>query len=67
MIVVFNVPEHPKLSVTVTTTAPFSTVLVGVPDTTPVPVSIVNPAGRPVALHVKLEPLLPDWSKSTPA
>ena len=36
MIVVFRVPVQPKLSVAVTETAPFNTVLVGVPDTTPV-------------------------------
>ena len=67
VMVVFNVPEHPRLSVTVTTTGPRSTVFVGVPDTTPVLVAMVNPEGRPVALHVKLEPELPVWLKSTPA
>src|SRR5262245_66607010 len=59
VIVVFRVPVHPKLSVTVIATAPFSTVLVGVPDTTPVADAIERPVGSPVALHVKLDPVLP--------
>src|SRR5262245_28228712 len=58
-IVVLRVPVHPKLSVTVIATAPFSTVLVGVPDTMPVVGAIEMPAGSPVALHVKLDPVLP--------
>src|SRR5262245_51833675 len=36
VMVVFRVPVHPKLSVTVMATAALTTVLVGVPDTTPV-------------------------------
>ena len=39
--------------------------LVGVPDTTPVVGAIASPAGSPVALHVKLEPVLPVWVKVT--
>src|SRR5262249_29274557 len=65
VIVVFRVPVHPKLSVTVIATAAFSTVLVGVPDTTPVVDAIERPVGSPVALHVKLVPVLPVWLKVT--
>ena len=61
MIVVFRVPVQPKLSVAVTKTAPFNTVLVGVPDTTPVVALMVTPAGSPVALQVIELPVLPVW------
>ena len=67
MIVVFRVPVQPKLSVAVTETAPFSTVLVGVPDTTPVVGPIARPAGSPVALQVIVLPVLPVCVKVTPA
>src|SRR5262249_30879440 len=58
-IVVARAPVHPKLSVTVIVTGWFSTVLVGVPDTMPVVGAIDRPVGRPVWLHVKLDPVLP--------
>ena len=59
VIVVARVPWHPKLSVTVTVTPPANTVLVAVPETTPVLTSIVKPAGSPTAPHVKVVPVLP--------
>src|SRR5262245_12046193 len=62
---VLSVPWHPKLSVAVITTAPFNTVLVAVPETTPVLGSIARPAGSPVAPHVNVDPVLPDMLKST--
>ncbi len=37
--------------------------VVGVPDTMPVVGAIERPAGSPVALHVKLDPVLPVWVK----
>ena len=66
VIVVFRVLVQPKLSVAVTETAPFNTVLVGVPDTTPVVASIVRPAGSPVALQLIVLPVLPVCVKVTP-
>src|SRR5262249_58338501 len=51
LIVVFAWPVQPKLSVTVMVTDWFSTVVVGVPDTTPVVAPIPRPAGRPLCLH----------------
>src|SRR5262245_2117199 len=59
LIVVLRVPVHPKLSVTVIATAALNTVLVGVPDTMPVVGAMAIPVGSPVALHVKLDPVLP--------
>ena len=47
-------------------TAPANTVLVGVPETTPLTALIVMPAGSPVALHVKLDPVLPVCVKVAP-
>src|SRR5262249_23077306 len=63
--VVLRLPVHPKLSVTVIATAALTTVVVGVPDTMPVVDAIASPAGNPVALHVKLDPVLPLWVNVT--
>src|SRR5262249_6364145 len=70
VIVVFRTPVQPKLSVTVIVIGRFSTVSVGVPDTTPVVGAIERPVGNPgteVTLHVKLVPVLPVWVKVVPA
>src|SRR5687768_805100 len=61
----FRVPKQPKLSVAVMATAPFRTVLLGVPETCPDVWLMERPVGRPVALQVIWEPVLPVWEKVT--
>ena len=56
---VFTAPVQPNSSVTVTTTAAFATVVVGVPDTSPLVAPMLMPAGRPVADHPSVLPVLP--------